>query len=182
MADVASHGARAARTDPAPRRRDPALADRRYRAPRDDGGGQDAHRDADRSRHEREHLRVVRRGRSPRLRARPAAAVARRPHDRRARAGGPGSGLRALELPARQSGPQARGSPGRRLHLHPEARRGSAGFGACDRCRAGRGRRTAGCHRYRVRRAGRGLGAPDRLAGDPQDLVHRARCRSASSS
>ncbi len=32
----------------------------------------------------REHLRVVRRGRSPRLRARAAAAVARRPHDHRA--------------------------------------------------------------------------------------------------
>ena len=44
-------------------------------------------------------------------------------------AGRPGRRLRALELPARQSGPQARGADRRGLLGDPQARRGDAGLG-----------------------------------------------------
>ena len=66
---------------------------------------------------------------------------------------GPGRGLRALELPARQSGAKARRGPGRRMHLHTEARRGGARVRARDRGCAGRGRRAGRRYRHRVRGA-----------------------------
>ena len=122
---VARAVAGATRQDPEEGRGPDARARRRDRAHRHARDGQAHPRDAHRSAGLGRDLRLVRGGRPARLRARVAAATARPAHDHRQGAGGAGGRVRAVEFSGGQSGAQDRRGAGRRLHLHPQARRRS---------------------------------------------------------
>ena len=88
-------------------------------------------------------------------------------------AGWPSGGLRSLELPPHQSGPQARGADRGRLLGDPEARRRGAGLGlggsASPARRRSAGQRGPGS----VRRARRSVAPPVGLARHRQAELHR---------
>ncbi len=95
----------------------------------DDGAGQAARREPHRSDDERRPFQLLRRRVLPRVRPR-AGPPGGPALDRALRAGRPGRRFRAVELPARQPGPQARRADRRGLLGDHESGRGDAGLGA----------------------------------------------------